>query len=55
MQVTKAGSGAAPRLRWHLVQIDRVLGLRYASRTEQVETALAALGLRVVVDVARAA
>jgi hypothetical protein len=32
-----------------------VLDLRHASRMEHVETALAALGLRLVVDVARAA
>ncbi len=43
------------RLRWHLPQINRVLDLRHASRMEQVEAALAALGLRLVVDVARAA
>ena len=55
MQATKAGNGAARRLRWHLVQIDRVLDLCHASRMGQVETALAALGLRVVVNVARAA
>jgi antitoxin HicB len=45
----------ARRLRWHLPQINRVLDLCHASRMEQVEAALAALGLRLVVDVARAA
>ncbi len=45
----------ARRLRWHLPQVARVLDLRHASKMEQVETALAALGLRLVVDVARAA
>ncbi len=45
----------ARRLRWHLPQVARVLDLRHASRMEQVEAALAALGLRLVVDVARAA
>ena len=45
----------ARRLRWHLPQITRVLDLRHASKMEQVETALAALGLRLIVDVARAA
>jgi len=45
----------ARRLRWHLAQVSRVLDLRHASRMEQVETALAALGLRLIVDVARAA
>jgi antitoxin HicB len=45
----------ARRLRWHLPQINRVLDLRHASRMEHVEAALAALGLRLIVDVARAA
>jgi antitoxin HicB len=45
----------ARRLRWHLAQVNRVLDLRHASKMEQVETALAALGLRLIVDVARAA
>lgn len=45
----------ARRLRWHLPQVSRVLDLRHASKMEQVEVALAALGLRLVVDVARAA
>jgi antitoxin HicB len=45
----------ARRMRWHLPQVQRLLDLRHASRMEQVEAALAALGLRLVVDVARAA
>jgi antitoxin HicB len=45
----------ARRLRWQLPQINRVLDLRHASRMEHVETALAALGLRLIVEVARAA
>lgn len=45
----------ARRLRWHLPQVSRVLDLRHASKMEQVETALAALGLRLIVEVARAA
>lgn len=45
----------ARRLRWHLPQVTRVLDLRHASKMEQVETALAALGLRLIVDVAKAA
>jgi len=45
----------ARRLRWHLPQVSRVLDLRHASKMEQVETALAALGLRLIVDVAKAA
>ncbi len=38
-------------LRWHLPQVNRVLDLRHASRMEHVEAALAALGLRLIVDV----
>jgi antitoxin HicB len=45
----------ARRLRWHLAQVTRVLDLRHASKMEQVEAALAALGLRLIVDVAKAA
>jgi antitoxin HicB len=45
----------ARRLRWHPPQVNRVLDLRHASRMEHVEAALAALGLRLIVDVARAA
>ncbi|HMD62701.1 MAG TPA: type II toxin-antitoxin system HicB family antitoxin [Stellaceae bacterium] len=45
----------ARRLRWHLPQVNRVLNLRHASRMEHMEAALAALGLRLIVDVARAA
>jgi antitoxin HicB len=44
----------ARRLRWHLAQVSRVLDLRHASKMEQVEAALAALGLRLIVDVAKA-
>jgi antitoxin HicB len=43
----------ARRLRWR-PQVNRVLDLRHASRMEHVEAALAALGLRLIVDVARA-
>jgi antitoxin HicB len=45
----------ARRLRWHLPQVARVLDMRHASRMEKIETALAAVGLRLVVDVASAA
>ena len=45
----------ARRLRWHLPQVARVLDLRHASRMEQVEAALAALGLHLIVDVVAAA
>jgi hypothetical protein len=38
-----------------LPQVNRVLDPRHASRMERVEAALAALGLRLIVDVARAA
>jgi antitoxin HicB len=41
----------ARRLRWHLLQVNRVLDLRHASRMEHLEAALAALGLRLIVDV----
>jgi len=44
----------ARRLRWHLPQVTRVLDLRHASKMEQIEAALAALGLRLIVDVATA-
>src|SRR5437764_10848922 len=44
----------ARRLRWHLPQVNRVLDLRHAPRMEHVEAALAALGLRPIVDIARA-
>jgi hypothetical protein len=37
------------------LKINRVLDLRHASRMEYLEAALAALGLRLIVDVARAA
>src|SRR5712691_8776589 len=42
----------ARRLRWHLPQVSRVLDLRHASKMEQAEAALAAFGLRLIVDVA---
>jgi antitoxin HicB len=38
-------------LRWHLPQVNRVLELRRASRMEHVEAALAALGLRLIIEV----
>ncbi len=41
----------ARRLSWHLEQIDRVLDFCHASKMEMVEAALAAIGLRLVVDV----
>ena len=54
-QVNKAELGR--RLRWHLPQVDRVLDVRHASRLDQLEQALAAVGkrleLRVVEETAR--
>src|ERR1700757_4838212 len=45
----------ARRLRWHLPQVSRLLDLRHASRMEHVEAALAAVGLRPIIDVSKAA
>jgi len=45
----------ARRLDWHLPQVDRVLDLDHARRLEQVETALAAPGRELRVEVRRAA
>ena len=39
------------RLGVHLPQIDRLLDVRHASRLSQIEAALAALGLELVVEV----
>jgi antitoxin HicB len=38
-------------LGWHLPQVDRLLDLRHASRMDQIEVALNALGRRLVVSV----
>jgi hypothetical protein len=54
-RTTRGRAELAQRLRWHLPQVNRVLDLRHASQMEQVEAALAALGCRRIVDVARAA
>ena len=43
-KVNKAELGR--RLRWHLPQVDRVLDMRHASRLDQLEQALAAVGKR---------
>ncbi|MGH8521986.1 MAG: type II toxin-antitoxin system HicB family antitoxin [Gammaproteobacteria bacterium] len=40
----------ARRLGWHLPQVDRLLDLHHASRLDQAEAALHALGRRLVVD-----
>ena len=45
----------ARRLGWQGPQIDRLLDLGYASRLDQIEQALAALGKRLTVDIADAA
>ena len=44
----------ARRLRWHLPQVNRVLDPRHTSRMEHVEAALAALGRRLIINVAHA-
>lgn len=51
--ITKAELGR--RLHWHMPQVDRLLDLRHASRLDQLETALAKLGKRLVLEVRRAA
>ncbi len=48
-RVNKAELGR--RLRWHLPQIDRVLDVRHASRLDQLEQALAAVGKRLELHV----
>lgn len=45
----------ARRVGWHLPQVDRILDLRHASRLDQVETALRALGKTLTVEVQDAA
>ena len=54
----EAGVGKAElarRLGWHLPQVDRVLDLLHASKLEQIELALRALGKRLVLEVKDAA
>ncbi|EAR21587.1 type II toxin-antitoxin system HicB family antitoxin [Nitrococcus mobilis] len=41
----------ARRLHWHMPQVDRLLDLNHASRLDQIEAALAALGKRLDVTV----
>lgn len=53
-----AGVGKAERSRrlgCHLPQVDRILDLRHASKLDQVEAALAALGLEIKVEVVQVA
>jgi antitoxin HicB len=45
----------ARRLKWHLPQVDRLLDLRHASRMDQLEAALAALGKKLVLEIEDAA
>jgi antitoxin HicB len=45
----------ARRLGWHLPQVDRVLDLRHASKLDQLELALRAVGKELVVSVRDAA
>jgi len=45
-------SELARRLKWHLMQVDRLLDLHHASRIEQVEAALGALNRHLEVRVA---
>lgn len=44
-------SDLARRLGWHMPQVDRLLDLSHASRLEQAEAALAALGRQLSVKV----
>jgi antitoxin HicB len=44
-------SELARRLHWHLPQVDRVLDVRHGSQIDQIESALAAVGKRLVVNV----
>ena len=48
-------SELARRLKWHLPQVDRLLDLRHASRMDQIEAALAALGKKLVLEIRDAA
>jgi antitoxin HicB len=45
----------ARRLGWHGPQVDRLLDLNHASRLDQIETALAALGKRLDIRMSDAA
>jgi len=54
----EAGIGKAElarRLGWHPPQVDRLLDLRHASRLDQIETALRALGRELHVEIRPAA
>ena len=45
-------SDLARRLGWHMPQIDRLFDLKHASKFEQIETAAAVLGKRLIVSFA---
>lgn len=45
----------ARRLGWHLMQVDRLLDVHHASRIDQIEAALTAMGKRLSIHVQRAA
>lgn len=47
-------SDLARKLNWHMPQIDRVLDLHHASKLNQVETALRAVGKRIKLEVCEA-
>lgn len=52
MRAARIGkSELARRLDWHLPQIDRLLEMTHASRLDQLEAALGALGKRLVVGI----
>jgi antitoxin HicB len=52
MQQLRIGKAElARRLHWHLPQVDRLLDVRHASRLDQLEAGLGALGKRVTLSV----
>jgi antitoxin HicB len=56
MREAKVGKAElARRLNWHLPQVDRLLDLMHASRLDQIEEGLGALGLRLNISIERAA
>jgi len=56
MRAGKVGKAElARRLDWHMPQVDRLLDLRHASRLDQIEAALRALGRELHVEIRPAA
>jgi antitoxin HicB len=52
MRTAKVGKAElARRLDWHLPQVDRVLNVKHSSQLDQLESAFAALGKRLTVEV----